>query len=145
MLRSTAPLLAALTILGPAGCGPSASQADDAASSPASAPAPAPAAALTTTPQDALSTMLSLAQAGNWGQFVDEFYGEQSKFSGPADRDALVRRFEDAWGDRTLDGLRRASDLEPQITDDGRAEFSDGTSPVLVLYPDGHGGWCFHL
>jgi hypothetical protein len=93
----------------------------------------------------ALATMLELAEAGDWGAYVDGFYGEAHKFRGPEDRDALIARFEQKWGPVVVDALRKAATLEPTIEADGRASFEDDGQPVVELHRDDRGRWTFHL
>ena len=93
----------------------------------------------------ALAAMLELAEAGDWGAYVDRYYGEAHKFGGPDDRDALVWRFEQRWGPRVVEALRQASSLTPTVGDDGRAIFSRDGQVVFVLHEHADGRWTFHL
>ena len=91
-----------------------------------------------------LAEMLAVAEKGDWGAYVDGFYGEQHKFGSPADRDALVKRFEAKWGEQVVEGLRRAAKTKPRIEGD-MALFEENGQPVFVLHRTADGGWSFHL
>ncbi|MHC5004882.1 MAG: hypothetical protein ACYTJ0_17370, partial [Planctomycetota bacterium] len=91
-----------------------------------------------------LAEMLQVAEAGDWGAYVDRFYGEAHKFRGPADRDALVQRFETRWGAPVTEALRRAVGATPTIMPDGRAAFVDGDETLFELHRH-DGRWMFHL
>ena len=93
----------------------------------------------------ALAAMLDLAEAGEWGAYVDDFYGETHKFGGPEDRDALVERFEKRWGVKVVEALRQATGLTPTIDANGRAVFATDDGPVYMLYRHDDGRWTFHL
>ena len=93
---------------------------------------------------ETLSKMLEVAVWGDWGAYVDSHYGEQHKFRSPADRDALVKRFQEKWGEKLVQGLRRAAELPVKIDGD-RAEFHDGEETVFILYRSESGDWKFHL
>lgn len=93
---------------------------------------------------ETLSQMLEVARKGNWEAYVDSHYGEQHKFRSSADRDALVRRFEEKWGEKFVQGLSRAAELPVQIDGD-KAVFLDGDDTVLILHRGEAGGWKFHL
>ena len=95
-------------------------------------------------PRATVDAMLALAEAGDWAAYVDDYYGEQEKFSGPADRDALVARFRDGWGERVLEALRGLEGIEPVIEGE-RAVFRRDGAEVFVLYRDADGRWGFHL
>ncbi len=95
-------------------------------------------------PAATLSSMLALAEAGDWGAYVDRHYGEAAKFESPSDRDALVARFEEAWGTKILAVLRVAVELEPAVEGD-RAVFRKGDTEIFVLHKKDGGGWGFHL
>jgi len=124
------------------GCGVSTSEAEagTAPGTVADRPAISPEQAARAT----LERMLEVAEAGDWGTYVDEFYGEAHKFRGPADRDALVQRFEQKWGAKVTEALRRASGRTPTIGSDGRASFLDGDTPLFELH-EHDGRWTFHL
>ena len=92
----------------------------------------------------ALSAMLAVAEAGDWGVYVDRFYGEQEKFTSPADRDKLVARFEEKWGAKVTEALKVASGVLPRL-EDGKAIFEVDGKPVFVLYEGPDGNWTFHL
>jgi len=93
---------------------------------------------------ETLDRMLEVASKGDWEAYVDHHYGEQHKFSSPADRDALVRRFEEKWGEKLVQGLRHATKLPVQI-DGGKAMFLDGDDTVFILHRGEAGDWKFHL
>ncbi len=93
---------------------------------------------------ETLDRMLEAAATGDWETYVDKHYGEQHKFRSPADRDALVTRFEEKWGEQIVQALSRAAKLPAQIDQD-RAMFLDGDDTVFVLYRSEDGGWKFHL
>lgn len=109
---------------------------------PASAPMEAPESDAEAASQT-LDEMLTAARAGDFGVYVDKYYGEADKFGSPADRDALVRRFEEKWKDKIVEALARASELPVKIDGD-QALFLDGEEPVFVLYRH-EDGWKFHL
>ena len=92
----------------------------------------------------ALSAMLAVAEAGDWGVYVDRFYGEQEKFTSPADRDKLVARFEEKWGAKVTEALKVASGVLPRL-EDGKAIFEVDGQVAFMLHGDGDGGWTFHL
>lgn len=91
-----------------------------------------------------LLQMLELARAGDFEAYVDDFYGETHKLRSPADRDALVRRFKEKWGDALVEGLDRASKL-PVVIDGDQATFLDGDEPAFILHRSAEGSWKFHL
>ena len=93
---------------------------------------------------ETLNRMLEVATKGDWKAYVDHHYGEQHKFRSPADRDALVRRFEEKWGKKLVPGLSRAAKLPVQIDGD-KAVFSDGDDAVFILHRSESGDWKFHL
>ena len=93
---------------------------------------------------ETLQQMLDAAERGDWESYVDAHYGEQHKFRSPADRDALVKRFADKWGEKLLPGLSRAATLPVRIEAD-QAMFQDGDDTVFVLYRGDAGEWKFHL
>jgi hypothetical protein len=107
-------------------------------------PPPEPSATPQTSASAAVRAMLEVAEAGDWGAYVERFYGEKSKFASPAERDALVARFEGKWGERTTEALRAAAEIEPRIEGD-RAIFEKDGRPVFRLFRHGEGGWKFHL
>jgi hypothetical protein len=92
---------------------------------------------------ETLRKMLEAATQGDWDAYV-EFYGEQHKFSSPADRDGLVKRFEEKWAEKVVEGLNRAVEFPVQIDGD-KAEFRDGDDTVFILYRSEDGDWTFHL
>lgn len=126
-----------------AGCGVTPSEADARPSAVATAPAAGSATAPVAGPQKTLARMLALAEAGDWGAYVDDHYGEAHKFRSPADRDALVQRFEGKWGPRILEALRRAAAVTPTVAE-GRATFVQDGEPLFELH-DHDGRWMFHL
>lgn len=99
----------------------------------------------TTLPTATLSAMLEAAEAENWEKYVDEYYGEQHKFKSPSDRDKLVSLFREKWGSQVIAGLKEASQVKPELSEDGtlaRFQLSDGE---LILYKNEQGNWTFHL
>lgn len=96
------------------------------------------------TASETLNRMLEVATQGDWGAYVDQHYGEQDKFRSAADRDALVRRFEEKWGEKIVPGLQRAAQLPVQLEGE-KALFLDGDDPVFVLHRGEGGTWKFHL
>ena len=98
-----------------------------------------------TLPKATLSAMLEAAEAGNWEKYVDEYYGEQHKFKSPSDRDKLVSRFREQWSSEVIAGLKEASQVEPELSEDGtktRFQLSNGE---FILYRNEQGSWTFHL
>ena len=93
---------------------------------------------------ETLNRMLKVARKGNWEAYVDDYYGEQRKFRSPADRNALVQRFEEKWGETIVQGLSRAAELPVQIEAD-KAIFLDGEDTVFILHRSESGDWKFHL
>ncbi len=93
---------------------------------------------------ETLNQMREVAARGDWEAYVDQHYGEQHKFRSPADRDALVRRFEEKWGEKLVQELSRAAELPVQIDGD-RAVFLDSDDTVFILHRGEGGGWKFHL
>ena len=96
-------------------------------------------------PTATLYSMLEAAEAGNWEKYVDEYYGEQHKFKSPSDRDKLVSRFREKWGSQIIAGLKEASQVEPELSEDGtqaRFHLSNGD---FILYKNEQGNWTFHL
>ncbi len=93
---------------------------------------------------ETLSRMLDVATKGDWGAYVDQYYGEQHKFRSSNDRDALVARFEQKWGERIVPGLKSAVKLPVQIEGD-LAVFRDGEAAVFFLHRNESGSWKFHL
>ena len=90
-----------------------------------------------------LDRMVAHARSGDWAGYVD-FYGESDKLRSPADREALVRRFEREWGAEVLSALERAHGVTP-VLEGNRAVFRDGSGDAFVLYLDENGHWGFHL
>ena len=93
---------------------------------------------------ETVNRMLKVARKGNWEAYVDDYYGEQRKFRSTADRDALVQRFEQKWGEKFVQGLSRAAKLPAQIEGD-KAIFLDGDDTVFILHRSESGDWKFHL
>ena len=88
--------------------------------------------------------MLELAEAGDWAAYVNGFYGEAHKFRSPADRDALVERFEQRLGHEGHGGAGAcASGVTPTIAG-GRATFVENGQPLFELH-EHDGRWTFHL
>ena len=96
------------------------------------------------TAAETLHRMLEVATKGDWEAYVDHHYGEQHKFRSPAERDALVRRFEDKWGEKLVQGLSHAATLPVRVEGNG-AVFLDGDDKVFILHRGERGGWKFHL
>ena len=92
----------------------------------------------------ALAEMLTVAKAGDWGAYVDRFYGEQEKFASAADRDQVVARFADKWGAKVVPALTAAAGITPRIDGD-KAFFEKDGQPVFVLHRNAAGAWTFHL
>ena len=92
----------------------------------------------------ALSEMLAVAKAGDWGAYIDRFYGESEKLNSPADRDALIARFESKWGPKVVETLTSAVEAAPRIDGD-QAIFEQDGQPVFVLHRNASGEWTFHL
>lgn len=122
------------------GCGKTAPEAD---------PNPAPATSKTMSAEDqaanTVKAMLALAQKGEWGAYVDDYYGESQKFGSDADRNKLVERFEQKWGAKVVDALKQAATVAPVIDDEGKAVFNVDGQPAFVLYKTEDGKWKFHL
>lgn len=93
---------------------------------------------------ETLNQMLEVATQGDWEAYVDDHYGEQEKFRSPADRDALVKRFEQKWAEKLVPELSRAAKLPVQIDGD-QAVFLDSDHTVFILHRGEGGGWKFHL
>ena len=93
---------------------------------------------------ETVDDLLELARAGDWRTYVDRHYGEAHKFRSDADRDKLVHRFENQWGDRIIASLERVAPLTPAIEAD-KAIFRDGNDVLFVLYRASDGKWKFHL
>ena len=93
---------------------------------------------------ETLQRMLEAATSGDWETYVDQYYGERHKFRSSDDRDALVKRFQEKWGEKLVPGLSRATQLPVQIDGD-KAMFQDGDETVFVLYRGDAGSWKFHL
>ena len=99
-----------------------------------------------TTPEATVARLLELAEAGEWETYVDDYYGETHKFKDEGERDLLVSRFRDDWGEVVIESLRQVKDLEPKISVDGRnAVFELGDNGKFTLYKDDEGRWKFHL
>jgi len=92
----------------------------------------------------AISAMLAVAEAGDWGAYVDRFYGEKDKFTSDADRDQVVARFAEKWGAKVTEALKAAAGVTPRI-EDGKAIFEVDGKPVFVLHEGPGGNWTFHL
>ena len=92
-----------------------------------------------------VAAMLKLAEAGAWGAYVDDYYGESHKFTSDEDRQKLIERFEQKWGPQVVDGLRQAVTATTVIDAQGRAEFRVDDQAVFLLYPAENGEWKFHL
>ena len=91
-----------------------------------------------------LHEMLELAEKGDWGAYIDNHYGEQDRYESPSDRDKLLKRFEEKWGEGILPHLRRAAKLPVRI-DGEMAVFMDGDEPAFFLQRASDGTWKFHL
>jgi len=135
MFRTTL-VLATLSTLALAGC------RQDAAASPDRDPA----VTKTPGPSQTAASMLALAEAGNWSVYVNDFYGETHKFRTDADRQQLIDRFENKWGDQVVVLLRQVATIKPQVSADGsQAVFDFGAGQAFTLYLDQGGNWKFHL
>lgn len=88
--------------------------------------------------------LLTLARAGDWENYVDRYYGESHKFRSAADRDQLVQRFENQWGDKVLDSLEGVVHVKPVIEAESALFQVDGET-LFVLYRTTDGEWKFHL
>ena len=99
------------------------------------------------TPEQTLSRLKELAQAGDWETYVDDFYGESHKFEGLAERrDAVVSRFRDKWAAQVTEGFDALDDTEAEVSDDGKkAVFMKDGQPAFNLFLDEEGRWTFHL
>lgn len=97
-------------------------------------------------PEAAVSEMLRLARAGEWGAYVDRFYGEQHKFRpGHDDRSAVADRLARS-ADRIVAGLEEASDARPVVSEDGAtATFPLSGGAAFTLFRAADGRWTFHL
>jgi hypothetical protein len=93
---------------------------------------------------ETLDRMLEMAGNGVWDAVVDQYYGEQHKFRTSADRDKLVQRLSEKWGEKFVEGLGRATKLPAQIEGD-KAVFQDGDVTVFILHRSESGDWKFHL
>lgn len=97
------------------------------------------------TPKATVQQMLQLAEAGDWGTYVDDFYGETHKFRGPADRDKLVDMLQKR-GAGIIEALRKVSTIEPTISSDGtQAVFPLNETDRFTLYRNDSGQWTYHL
>ncbi|CCQ90379.1 exported hypothetical protein [Nitrospina gracilis 3/211] len=92
-----------------------------------------------------LSTMLRVAEAGDWERYVDEFYGEQHKFRSSSDREKLILRFRAKWGSKVIAGLREASRVKPHLSKDGSKAIFQLKNGKFILYKNEKGDWMFHL
>ena len=98
-----------------------------------------------TSPTVTLSAMLKTAEVGNWEKYVDEYYGEQHKFQSPSDREALISRFRERWGNQVIAGLKEASQVEPELSEDGKKAIFQLSNGEFILYKNEQGDWTFHL
>ena len=98
-----------------------------------------------TSPTATLSAMLESAEDGDWEKYVDDYYGEQHKFKSPSDRDKLVSRFRDKWGSQVIAGLKEASQVEPELSEDGTKAIFQLSNGEFILYKNEQGNWTFHL
>ena len=113
--------------------------ADESTPEPVAAEPPAP------TPESTVAAMLELAEAGNWESYVDDYYGEQDKFQ-EGDRDKLVARFRDKWGEQVAEQLKVVADITPELSEDGNlATFKVDETSGFKLYKADDGLWKFHL
>lgn len=96
-------------------------------------------------PSETVSEMLEAAKAGNWEKYVDAFYGEQHKFKSSSDRDLVVSRFREKWGDKVIEALEEVSRVEPQLSEDGRTATFRLKNGDFKLYKNEQGNWTFHL
>lgn len=127
--------LCVVLVLFLSGCGSAVSEAEGADS---------PDAADERAASETLSAMLALAEEGNWGGYVDQHYGEAHKFRTLEDRNALVWRFEQRWGAKVIEALRRAANVTPAI-ESNRALFMENGDPLFILHREEDGTWTFHL
>ena len=88
--------------------------------------------------------MLTLAQAGEWEQFIDEYYGEAAKIPGDAQKQSLIDRFANGWGEKLIPVLEQASEIMPDLEDD-KALFRVDGETIYTLHLDNEGKWGFHL
>ena len=95
--------------------------------------------------RDTITSMLTLAEAGDWAGYVGQFYGESHKFAGPEDQARLVERFETRWGEQIVPMLNKIAPLTPTIDGQGRALFVEDGKTVFVLYRHEDGRWTFRL
>ena len=93
---------------------------------------------------EAVAEMLSAAQSGDWQTYVEHFYGEQHKFAAPEERDQLIERFRDQWGEQVLPVLEDAVEITPRIVED-RALFERDGELIFILYRADDGQWTFHI
>ncbi len=97
-----------------------------------------------------LAEMLEVAKRGDWGEFVDKFYGEQEKFRSSDDREQLVKRFEGKYAETMVAALTRCVSLPVRIDGD-TALFKDGDEIVYALHRNSNTAlnptsqWTFHL
>ncbi|NNF41874.1 MAG: hypothetical protein HKO59_02025 [Phycisphaerales bacterium] len=103
-----------------------------------------PAAAAT--PAETVEQMLELARAGEWGAYIDRFYGEQHKFRPDHDdRGTLIARFSER-SDALITALEAVTQIEPVISADGDiATFQLDDDARFMLYRVEDGRWMFHL
>ena len=98
-----------------------------------------------TSPTETLSAMLEVAEAGNWEKYIDEYYGEQHKFKSPSEREQVVSRFREKWGSKVIVGLKEASQVEPELSEDGNQARFKLREGEFILYKNEQGKWTFHL
>ena len=98
-----------------------------------------------TSPTGTLSSMLEAAEDGDWEKYVDDYYGEQHKFKSSSDRDKLVSRFREKWGIQVIAGLKEASQVEPELSEDGTQAIFQLSNGEFILYKSEEGNWTFHL
>ncbi len=99
----------------------------------------------TLTPKATVRAMLEAAEAGDWGTYVDDFYGEAHKFRNESDRLKLIEMLEKR-GPGIVESLRRVSTIDPTITSDGsQAVFPLDGDQRFTLYRNEAGRWMFHL
>lgn len=89
--------------------------------------------------------MLEVAEAGNWETYVDTYYGEQDKFRDASDREKLVERFRTQWGPQTIEGLKKAKNVTPTLSEDGQRAIFTLDEGQFILHLDSDGNWTFHL
>lgn len=52
--------------------------------------------------QESVKQMLALAKDNAWGAFIDAYYGEAHKIENDDQKQQLVNRFKDNWGEKLI-------------------------------------------